>query len=264
LERDALKVAFFDSGIGGLTVLRHAINELPSNEFIYYADTKNVPYGNKPKPEVRKYVFEAVDFLCKFNIDALVVACNTATSAAIEDLRRTYDFPIIGMEPAVKPAVMNNKGKKIIVLATTLTLNESKLNSLIMSVDTNLKVTKMAMDKLVIYAEKFAFTSKDVKTYLQVKLNEVTINEFETIVLGCTHFIYFRDIIQNMVGPEINIIDGNIGTINNLKNKIQMGSNTISDNSKIQFYASGICESEERIKKMMMLINPGLPPRAVC
>src|SRR5258708_7668489 len=99
-----LPIAIFDSGIGGLTVLQRALQELPNEKFIYYADTEHVPYGIKPKEEVKKYVLQAAAFLNDVGIKALLVACNTATSIAVQELRTIYSFPVLGMEPAVKPA----------------------------------------------------------------------------------------------------------------------------------------------------------------
>ena len=139
-----MRIVFFDSGIGGLTVLKRALVAMPNEEYIYYADTRNVPYGVKPKDEVRTYVLNAADFLSRQNIQALVIACNTATSVAINDLRQRFDFPVIGMEPAVKPAIVRNTGKKILVFATSLTLKESKLDTLKAS---TLKELRNAVEK---------------------------------------------------------------------------------------------------------------------
>ena len=120
------KIAFLDSGLGGLTVLREAIKILPGEDYIYYADNMNTPYGVKTKEEVKQHIFNAVKFIVTLDAKALVVACNTATSVAIEDLRQQYNFPIIGMEPAIKPAIEKHKntGKRILILATELSLKE--------------------------------------------------------------------------------------------------------------------------------------------
>src|SRR5437764_129738 len=104
-QLSSLPIGIFDSGIGGLTVLQKAIQALPAENFIYYADTVHVPYGSKSKEEVRKYILEAASFLDAVGIKALVLACNTATSITVNELRTQYAFPVIGMEPAVKPAV---------------------------------------------------------------------------------------------------------------------------------------------------------------
>ena len=152
-------IGFFDSGIGGLSVLKEALKILPNENYIYYGDTENAPYGTKTKEEVKDLTFRAVEFLDKHKIKALVVACNTATSAAVRELREKYSFPIIGMEPAIKPAVENNqkKGKRVLTLATPLTLKEEKFQSLISKFDVEHIVDMLPAPKLVEFAEKFIF-----------------------------------------------------------------------------------------------------------
>ena len=248
-----LKIAFFDSGIGGLTVLAEAVRELPGR-YIYYADTKHAPYGIKPKEEVRRYIFEAVDFLAGKDIQALVVACNTATAVAIRELRARYSFPIIGMEPAVKPAVLKNGGKKILVLATSLTLGEDKLETLIDAVDPEKKTVRREMDALVPFAEAFDFTSQKVRAYIRGRLSEIGIQAFETIVLGCTHFTYYKTMIQEEAGPHIDVIDGNEGTVKHLK-RILSEHAAIPETGcrEIDFYSSAPLDGEKKEKLAAML-----------
>ncbi len=215
-----MKIAFFDSGIGGLTVLHEAMQRLPHEQFIYYADTDNVPYGTKSKKEIKKLTQEAVDFLANKNIKALVVACNTATSVAIKTIRKQYDFPIIGMEPAVKPAVEyqsgNKKTKKILVCATKLTLKQKKLKDLITDLNASDRIELLSLQKLVKYAEEAEFDSIKVKRYLKRKLENYNWYAYGSIVLGCTHFIYYTDLIAALVPSHIRIIDGNTGTVKRL------------------------------------------------
>ena len=123
-------VGFFDSGVGGISVLKEAIKLLPKENFVYFGDSKNAPYGTKKVEEVIELSFNAVDFLLNHEVKAIVVACNTATSAAIDPLRLRYmNVPIIGIEPALKPAVELNKQGKIIIMATPMTLSENKFYS---------------------------------------------------------------------------------------------------------------------------------------
>ena len=249
-------IAFFDSGIGGLTVLKDAMRELPNHDYLYYADTKNAPYGVKTKEQVRKHVFEAVDFIAQHDIQALVIACNTATAVAITDLRHNYQFHILGMEPAVKPALIRNRGKNILVLATSLTLQAGKLESLIASVDKNNKTVKMEMDALVGFAESLDFDSGDVKKYIQAKLRVLRLAEYETIVLGCTHFIYYKGIIQEMAGDEIEIIDGNIGTVANLKKVLSgPGVQNYKNGGHVLLYSSGVKDDKAREIKLLKLMG---------
>jgi len=204
-----MKIAFFDSGMGGITVLADSFNFFKNQEFIYYADTKNVPYGLKSKKEVKKYVFNAANFLMKKNIDALVVACNTATSIAINDLRKKYEIPIIGMEPAIKPAVeRNNKNnKKILVLATELTLKEKKFNDLVSSLNSEDIIEPYPLSKLVDFIEKREISEKKIMGYLKRELKKIKFINYSTVVLGCTHFIFFKKFFRNFFPNNINIID---------------------------------------------------------
>ena len=112
-----MKIGIFDSGIGGLSVLHEAYHLLPKQEFIFYADTENVPYGTKTPEQIVGYATKIADFLIEKGAGAIVVACNTATSVAIKELRKNYNIPILGMEPAVKPAVEGTEGKRIMVIA---------------------------------------------------------------------------------------------------------------------------------------------------
>ena len=118
-----MPIGFLDSGVRGLSVMREAIKIMPNENYIYFGDSKNAPYGIKPTKEIRDLTFNVVDFLMNKGIKGLVVACNTATSAAVSELRRTYpDLPLVGIEPAIKPGVEMNKGGKILIMATPMTI----------------------------------------------------------------------------------------------------------------------------------------------
>jgi glutamate racemase len=211
-------IGFFDSGIGGLTVLSEALKQLPDESYIYYADTKNAPYGTRPREEVLRLTFDAVKYLAAEEIKALVVACNTATSIAISALRSTYSFPIIGMEPAVKPAVYNNGGNRVLVVATPLTLKETRFQNLLQLFDNNKIVDYLALPRLVEYAERMDFCSEKVIDYVKRMLSSVRIKEYGTLVLGCTHFIYYRKLFKMLLPENMQIIDGNFGTVQHMKN----------------------------------------------
>lgn len=256
MQKNEMPIAFFDSGIGGLSVLRTALKKMPDEQYIYYADTKNVPYGIKPKEDIIKYIFEAVNFLAKKNIKILVVACNTATSAAINELRNTFEFPIIGMEPAVKPAIEKNKSKRILVTATTFTLRERKLESLISDLDKKNVVDKLPLDKLVTYAENFNFKSGEIKKYLKTSFDSVMIEDYETIVLGCTHFIFYKELMMELLPPHIEIIDGNEGTVNQMIRVLE-ANNLINFNvlPSFEFYSSGKLDDQNRVKKIEKVLQ---------
>ena len=232
-------IGVFDSGIGGLTVLNEIIKILPNEEYIYYADKDNVPYGIKPKEEVKEYINQAVKFLIDKDVKAIVIACNTAKSIAINDLRKKYSLPIIGIEPAAKPAIENRGQKKVLIMATPTTIREEKLHNLLKKFNAEDFVDLIAMPKLVEYAEAEKINSKEVKDYLNVQLEKFNLQDYSEIVLGCTHFPFFKKEIKEVVPQSISIIDGSKGVANRLKNILQDNNLLGNNNLKIEYYYSG-------------------------
>ena len=245
-------IGVFDSGIGGLTVLKEIIKILPNEEFIYYADTDNVPYGIKPKEEVKEYINQAVKFLIDKDVKAIVIACNTATSIAINDLRKKYSLPIIGIEPAAKPAIENRGQKKVLIMATPTTIREEKLHNLLKKFSAEEFVDLIAMPKLVEYAESGEFNSKEIEDYLKKQLQEFNLNDYSEIVLGCTHFPFFKEKIKKVVPQNINIIDWSKGVANRLKDILQKNDLLGNNNLKIEYYYSGRkAEDFEKLEKIL-------------
>lgn len=213
-----MRIAFFDSGLGGLTVLSEAMKELPQEDFLFYADTLHVPYGTKAKEDVKSYIHHAMETIMKEEVKAIVIACNTATSMAISDLRKAYPIPVIGMEPAVKPAVEINRssGKRILVLATPLTLKESKYRDLVRRVDSMHIVDSLPLPELVEHCEALNFDQKVMNAYFTKQFESFDMNEYGTIVLGCTHYPFYKRILSDLLPDHIRIIDGSKGTVNRL------------------------------------------------
>ncbi|WP_127591284.1 glutamate racemase [Paenibacillus lautus] len=213
-----MRIAFFDSGLGGLTVLSEAMKELPNEDFLFYADTLHVPYGTKAKEDVKSYIHHAMETIMKEEVKAIVVACNTATSMAISDLRKAYPIPVIGMEPAVKPAVeiSRSSGKRILVLATPLTLKESKYRDLVRRVDSMHIVDSLPLPELVEHCEALNFDQKVMNAYFTKQFESFDMNEYGTIVLGCTHYPFYKRILSDLLPDHIRIIDGSKGTVNRL------------------------------------------------
>jgi len=253
-----MKIGFFDSGIGGITVLHEALKMLPHEDYLYYADTSNVPYGPKPKNEVKKYIFDAIEFIISQEVKAIVIACNTATSIAIEDLRAKYKIPIIGMEPAVKPAVEINKNtnKRILVTGTALTLKENKLRHLITRLNNEHIVDLLPLPGLVQFSEKFEFNEEIILPYLKEQLNKYDLNNYETIVLGCTHFSFYKNMFKKLFPSNINIIDGNIGTVRNLERTLKEMNSLDEGNGNITFFNSGFkIEDKTKLDKYSELFK---------
>ncbi len=232
-----MRIGFFDSGIGGLTVLGHALKILPFADYIYYADIKNLPYGEKTRSEVKQYVQTGMNYMAEINVDAVVIACNTATSVADMKLRKNYSFPIIGMEPAVKPAVAycKERGKKVLVLATSLTLRDKKFYQLIHRLDATEMVDTMALGGLVKFAEQFEFDTLGVYQYLQKEFTALKLSDYGAVVLGSTHFPLFNNILQQLFTQVTVFFDGSAGTINHLANIVKQKGVAPSIDDKIKF-----------------------------
>ncbi|MDF2485802.1 MAG: glutamate racemase [Herbinix sp.] len=234
-----MKIGIFDSGIGGLTVLHQALITLPKEDYIYYADTDNVPYGTKTREEIIRYVDHAVDFLVGKGVKAVVIACNTATSTASDYVRNKYTLPILGMEPAVKPAVARSNGKRVMVIATPVTVREEKLRNLIRQVDDDHRVDLLALPGLVKFAEAGEFEGEEVNQYLRREFSSYDLQNYSALILGCTHFNYFKDSYRKIFPKEVAFIDGSVGTVNYLK-RILVGKNQLENNhGTVEYYMSG-------------------------
>ncbi|MCR5118826.1 MAG: glutamate racemase [Lachnospiraceae bacterium] len=234
-----MKIGMFDSGIGGLTLLKEALRQLPDEEYHYYADTDHVPYGEHSVEEIRAYSDEAAGFLLGKGCDAIVVACNTATSAAVGMLREKYKVPVIGIEPAVKPALKLREDKRILVIATPVTVREKKLHDLIEREDIRHRVDMLALPGLVGFAEKGDFASPGVKEYLDKEFGEIDTSRYSVLVLGCTHFNHFQDILKSYFENDICITDGKEGTIRHLENVLREKGCISEGKCSISYYESG-------------------------
>jgi len=261
-----LPIGVFDSGIGGISVLAEVIKELPDEEFIYFADTLHAPYGMKSKSEVLSLSLKAAEFLSSVGVKCLVVACNTATGAAIREIRRTYSFPVIGMEPAVKPAVERCPHGKILVMATPLTLKSRKFNDLIHHYKHLTEIVPLPCPGLVEIVEGGHIHGQEVKDYLSRIFSTVDIEGVSAVVLGCTHYVLIKEEIQEAVGKGIVVIDGNSGTARQVRTVLtneRLLNSTLGKRPEIplkanvRFYISG--NGNETIRRCRQLLqNEGI------
>ena len=254
-----MKIAFFDSGMGGLSVLHHAMKVLPQEEFIFFADEDNVPYGTKSPEEVSACVDEAFKFLIAQEVGAIVVACNTATSVAAAVMREKYSLPIIGMEPALKVALDTFPNKKVLVAATAITITGEKIHRLIKKLHAKDLAELRALPGLVEFAERQEFNSSAVEEYLRGELASCDWEKFSSLVLGCTHFNYFKDTLRKILPPHMKILDGNAGTVNELIRRTGLTPSQITDNRSLTAYYSGrrVTDSAElaRLEKFLRRLD---------
>ena len=201
-------------------MLKHIHASLPHESLIYFADSKYAPYGSKTPAEITTRCMIVADFLMQKNVKALVVACNTATAAAIDELRETFDIPIIGMEPAVKPAAEASKNGIIGVLATVGTLKSAQFAALLESYGRNVKVVTQGCEGLVECIERGELSAPKTSQLIQHYLTPLLADGADTIVLGCTHYPFIKDVIREMVGDKITLIDTGAAVAKQLKHQL--------------------------------------------
>lgn len=257
-----MKIGFFDSGVGGLNVLYEGFLNLPKDsEFVYFADHDNVPYGPKSANEVKNLLSSALEFLKEQNCDAIVIACNTASSVADMDFRHSFSLPIVAMEPAIKPALERFKGENILVCATAGTIKGEKLQALLNSLKANDDCDLLALPQLVEFAQNSDFKGA------QEFINTLALQKYMIVVLGCTHFNYFKREMK-IANPALSFIDGNFGTIRHLANKLdlELGKNSGDLNelfNKTEFFISGKKANNDEIEMFKSFLARAKMNRAI-
>lgn len=206
-------IGIFDSGVGGISVLREAVAQLPHERFLFYGDTQNAPYGTKTREEVLALVRRVTDELLSQGAKALVIACNTATSAAAAALRKAYDLPIIGMEPALKPASRYHRNGVILSMATPGTIAGEKYAFLLSQYGAG--VVSLPCPGLMEFVERGELNGPAVHDYLAALFAPFAREQVEAVVLGCTHYVFLKKAIAPFF-PGAPLIDGNEGTVRQL------------------------------------------------
>lgn len=216
-----LPIAVVDSGLGGISVLAELVKLLPNENYIYFGDAANAPYGTKKASFVRERTFAIFDLLCKKGIKAFVLACNTATSVAVAQLREKYpEMIIIGVEPALKPAVMYGSNPTVAVLATPLTLEENKFAALMEKYSDSATIIPFPCPGLVEFAERGIFDGEDIDAFLSELFIPLKERHPDCIVLGCTHYPLMRGAISKAIGNDIALFDGGNGTARETKRRL--------------------------------------------
>ena len=214
-------IAVFDSGVGGISVLRQLVSLMPEERYLYFGDSANAPYGTKTTEEVRALTIRAGRMLIERGCKALVVACNTATAAAIADIRAMYpDRVIIGIEPALKVAADNFPGGEIGVMATPVTLREEKFDTLLHRFETACTVYKIPAPGLVELVERGKADSEEMEALLEPLLAPYR-NKLDAVVLGCTHYPFAAKAIGKILGENTALLEGGPGTARQTKRRLE-------------------------------------------
>lgn len=234
-------IGIFDSGIGGLSVANRIREILPNEHLLYIADSAHAPYGEKTEAQIIQRATSIVDFLLEKQAKAIVVACNTATAAAIKSLRAKYNVPIIGVEPGVKPAVFNTSSGVIGVLATTHTLQSTAFNDLTKIFSTHVNIMVQPCPGLMEQVEALCFTGESTQTLIKQYLQPLLDKQADNIVLGCTHYAFLTPMIKKIAGTEVNIINTDSAIAREIARRLQveglLSSNT--EPAESIFWTSG-------------------------
>lgn len=241
-------IGVIDSGVGGLTVLYELIKQLPNENYVYIGDTLRCPYGAKSKEQVKKYVFEIVDYLLDKNIKCLVIACNTATAYTIKELKEKLSIPVIGViKPGARAAIKSTRNNNIGVIGTVGTINSHAYTKVLKSIAPSVNVYSLACPKFVPMIEKGTIKGKEAEQQIYSSLQPFFATEIDTLILGCTHYPIIKDTIQSVLGSEIKIVSSAEETARELKeilDNINIFENPSNNNhSNIDLYTTGDLKS---------------------
>ena len=262
---DTCPIGVFDSGIGGLSVLKEIHQLLPHENLIYVGDSAHAPYGDRSAKYVRDRSQQIAEFLLDQGVKAIVIACNTATAEAATQLRETLDVPVIGLEPAVKPAAQLSKSGIIGVLATRRTINSERLLGLTERYAMGKKVLAQACPGLMEQVEAFELNNKKTDTLLRKYIEPLLEQGTDALILGCTHYPFLLPAIRKITGNEIKILETGRPVAEQLQRVLKenqlenLSANELSTNKKevLTFYNSS--ENSKHLGSMKKLWNNSTP-----
>ena len=253
------KIGVFDSGIGGMSTLNEIRKLLPNENFVYYADSKNNPYGEKTDEELNKIVCDIVDYFISINVKMIVIACNTATVAAVTKVRAKYpDIPIIGIEPALKPAALYKPDGRILVMATGVTLTQVKFKKLMDNYSRTADIYTLPCPGLVEFIERGETEGEAFEAFLNNLLKDYIDNPPDAIVLGCTHYPFAKKAILKVMDNKPVIFDGGNGTARETLHQLELHNITASRDTEGKVtYLNSNPEEIELCKKLFNEIYRG-------
>ena len=248
-------IGIFDSGIGGLTVVKRLAATLPNENIIYFGDTARVPYGSKSNSTVIEYSIQNTKFLLSKNVKAVIVACNTASSMAIPELKNQFKIPIIGMiEPEARMALRKTRNKKIGVIGTRATTGNLAYSSEIKMIDSTTNVTEKPCPLFVPLAEEGWTDHKATYEIAEEYLKELRDIGIDTLVLGCTHYPILTNVIQKVIGHKVSLIDSGVASAEIIKVELRK-LDLLTSSTKTgwqEFYVSDIQVKFKEIAELFL------------
>ncbi len=231
-------IGIFDSGVGGLSILASINSLLPQENLIYLADSLYMPYGEKSEQQIKIRVLSAAEHFIKQNVKAIVIACNTATAAAVNQLRENCDIPIIGLEPPIKPAIKQSVSKRIGVLATSATLNSQKYLNLKKEYGNGVEIIEKASPLFVDIVESAPIIDEAIKTLIENELRSFISQKIDCLVLGCTHYPFLTKTISQIMGEHVTLFESGVPVAQELKRRLGSQMNGSTRKSYVKYYSS--------------------------
>ncbi|WP_273450453.1 glutamate racemase [Streptococcus ferus] len=247
---DNRPIGFLDSGVGGLTVVRELMRQLPHEEVVYIGDSARAPYGPRPAEQIKDYTWQLVNFLLTKDVKMIVFACNTATAVAWEEVKAKLDIPVLGVIlPGASAAIKSSSSGQIGVIGTPMTIASDIYREKILALSPNMSVKSLACPKFVPIVESNQHLSSVAKKAVYESLAPL-VGQVDTLVLGCTHYPLLRQIIQNVMGPKVKLIDSGaecVRDISVLLNYFQLNRSREFSDTQHQFYTTASSSSFKAI-----------------
>jgi len=244
-------IGIFDSGVGGLSVLQAIRQLMPNENLIYVADSLHTPYGKRSNEFIADRVERIAEFLLSKNVKSIVVACNTATAAAIHTLRKKYDIPIIGLEPALKPAVEFSENEKVGVLATQATLDSEKYQTLRSRFKANAKIIEKASNFFVELVERAETISAQEFQLIEKELAPFKNARIDSLVLGCTHYPFLTDAIQTIMGEGVRLFESGTPVAKEVKRRIESNLTSSDSPGEVIYYSSSPEKTQQTFNQIL-------------
>jgi len=249
-------IGIFDSGVGGLSVLKVIHKLMPAENLIYVADSQFVPYGGKSANQIENRVLTIAQHLINQDVKAIIVACNTATAAAVNTIRNLYSIPIIGLEPALKPASENTQNGRVGIIATQATLDSQKYQNLKKNFALNIELTEKASPLFVNLVENAHEIAEFELDLIEQELAIFKDAEVDSLVLGCTHYPFLTDTISKIMGAEVTLYESGLPVALEAQRRLENNLNTSNEKGSIQYFSS---DPEKSQNTFDLLLEKNVP-----
>ncbi len=249
---DAKRIGIFDSGVGGLAVWEHISKVIPHTNTVYVADQKYIPYGEKSHRTIEERSLIMAESLINMNCDMIVIACNTATAEAADKLREKYKIPIIGLEPAIKPAIQLSRKKEITVLSTTATAKSKRQQRLLMKYARNTKVHLLIAPEFVTLVEIGEVESRTSFKAVEDFFHDNDIGKSDVLVLACTHFQFLKDVFKKTFGKKMKIIEPSKAVAKRVKSFTNSSPDSKTNKVENLFFTTGDKKKFEKTSKKLL------------